>query len=475
MSSLIPTFATTSITFSFPSFAHCTPSSRAMDNPSVFLVPPGTPPQESDNGGYTSGNPSQYASHIQDDSADEDYEDSDNEALPTKLTKALLPLVPPREPDSDEDDSDVDDSDENGEVKHKQLTEEQEQWLHYNSDLLQLHDTMQTAEDNNLAHQLLNAHGLKTTRYDWEKLKSGELQAHHHRKHWQRTIPDSDVARKAFETDDSWTAWPLEPEIVPRMEEEQVLENRRWSERIRPHLRPGLRYKPSAELETNLGAAILKAVGEKWHKRKFTKYDEGESDVEEDDEEVMRELGIERGEETEEMKSGYKRQEMKEQMYDPMDNVDEDVWRRTYRRYRDRGGPALEADDAINAARMKPAINHALSRLDDLLAALRRSRLAVERPEESQPNLRGGQLQSQPASAYASQTPSEDESQTKPKPGSRGRPRKKRKLYEIPEAPESQNKKARGRPKKVRVPLPGETDREMLIRVAREQKKPIPI
>lgn len=430
-----------------------------------------TDPASPSDSEYQSGNPSQYADEHRDDCDDLAYKGSSppeiEDGFPRQLHDALLPLaavgVPP-----------------------VTLSTADKTWLNYNADEIQLVDSLRNKMDQDLGGQLLNAHGLKRTRYDHEKLQSGEVKNYHNKRRWQRDVRTDDEERVAFETDDTWAAWPMEPWLVPRMGEEKVMDTKRWSERVRVGMSAGEPYKPSEELREELSAATLRFAKERFERRKWKLVDYITPDQEEDEDEVARDMGLyfEVDKELGRIKQGGGRvKDEEEEKGSDFEEVEEEVERRSYRRLRDRNEPVVDADDVLNAERMKPAISHALARLDDLLLALRRNRMAVE----TRPNSRDGE-QSQDGSGsglvsggYATDTepPINTESQSKKLSRSRGRP-KRRKLHEIPEyvpLPDFTTDRIpgkRGRPRKVFLPLEGETEQEMMIRVAKEQKKRIP-
>ncbi|KAF4784419.1 RNA polymerase I specific transcription initiation factor [Colletotrichum scovillei] len=116
--------------------------------------------------------------------------------------------------------------------------------------------------------------------------------------------------------------------------------------------------------------------------------------------------------------------------------------------------PVVSANDDLSADLLRPSVRHILSTLDNTLTALHNARLAGL---------------SYMTDSSASATDVEDNNASD---AASGRPRSK-----APRTPEPEWTRAlerRGRPKKVAVPLPGETEKEMKIRIARASKKRIP-
>ena len=129
--------------------------------------------------------------------------------------------------------------------------------------------------------------------------------------------------------------------------------------------------------------------------------------------------------------------------------------------------PIISADDDRSARLLRPTIRHTIARLDSLLTALQISRRACLRPERS-PSPTGDPLFPTIETGEPPTTP--DSSKRR-----QGRPRRVISEQPHPLASASPPKKSnRGRKKKVHAPLPGETQTEMLVRIAREQHRPIP-
>lgn len=358
-----------------------------------------------------------------------------------------------------------------------------ETWLNYNADEIELVNSLDIQEAQDLGAQLINAAGLKRSRWDYEKMMTGKVKDWHNKRRWQRDVPDSEEARQAFERDDTWGAWPLEPWNVPREGEKDAVDEFRWREKkslMHAMDIGGDHYKPSREMEEVLTARGVKLAKESFEGRMWKVRDEITSDMEREEVEEFRENAIEMGldpdEELERVKNEY-------------DDVaeSEETERTRFRWLRDRREPTVDADDERNEARMRAPVRHALARLDDLLLAMRKNRKAGDEVLAAKNGSQIASRSTSVASGYATDTtdgkPSavSDKKSSEPKPktkGKRGRP-KKMHLRNIPEYKDGYTtekiKGKRGRPKKVPIPQEGETQEEAIIRMHRQMKKKVPV
>lgn len=145
--------------------------------------------------------------------------------------------------------------------------------------------------------------------------------------------------------------------------------------------------------------------------------------------------------------------------------------------------PEISADDERSQELLRPSIRHTLSKLDDVLMALHHARKTcrqyaaqAEFDTDVDPHSR--------ATSIAGEVTDRDSPVKKPV----GRPRKLQSIdpATVPQFTPNENglddpelwrvkKTHRGRPKKVYARLEGETQHEYLTRIARIQKKPLPI
>lgn len=151
--------------------------------------------------------------------------------------------------------------------------------------------------------------------------------------------------------------------------------------------------------------------------------------------------------------------------------------------------PAVSTDDERSRRLLRPTIRHTLSRLDELLMALHNARQTclhyASEHTESQSEYEGG---SKAADGSGNEDPSHLPSSTLPteqapeQPTKRLKPGRPPKVLHMPtpsavdtlESIEPYKKERRGRKRKLHVPLEGESHEEMLVRIARLQKKAIP-
>jgi hypothetical protein len=246
---------------------------------------------------------------------------------------------------------------------------------------------------------------------------------------------------KNFVPPERWTAWPLAPEIVPRSDrpkDDEEFTLKRVEEE-----------KPSREMEEVLTGVMLKFAKNTFERRKWESEEalqissDGESDS--DSQEAQEE-------------------NPKEDDHYPTDS---EAPAQPSLSHPSSAKPIISADDDRSARLLRPTIRHTITRLDNLLTALQISRRACLRPDRSpSPG---------PDPFFPTAEP-EDVPSTPDSPKRRqGRPRRVISDQPHPLAAASPPKKSnRGRKKKVHAPLPGETQTEMLVRIAREQHKPIP-
>jgi hypothetical protein len=148
------------------------------------------------------------------------------------------------------------------------------------------------------------------------------------------------------------------------------------------------------------------------------------------------------------------------------------------------GQPIVSADDERSRTLLRPTIRHTLSRLDDLLVALHNARQTClyygSERTESQTDVETGYESSddresgRPSPSVGPNLPLQPSSR---KGSGRGRPRKVAAASDVAELPSLESadiQKSRGRKRMVHIPLEGETQNEMLVRIARLQKKSIP-
>ncbi|OBT87682.1 hypothetical protein VE02_02697 [Pseudogymnoascus sp. 03VT05] len=313
-------------------------------------------------------------------------------------------------------------------------------WRTFNEDEIALAESLVKLEAQDLSAHLYNAHVMKKSLYDPDLVRDAKPWASKER--WRPAEVGDDG--KNFVPPERWTAWPLEPEIVPRSEmprEDEEFTLKRVEEE-----------KPSREIEEVLTGVMLKFAKSTFERRRW---EDGEtlqisSDAESDNDS----------------------QEAQDQGENPKEDnnypTDSEAPTRQSISHPPPSKPIMSADDDRSARLLRPTIRHTITRLDSLLTALQISRCACLRPDRS-PSPTADPL-------FPTVEPEDVVPSTPDSPKRRqGRPRRVISDQPHPLAAASPPKKSnRGRKKKVHAPLPGETQTEMLVRIAREQHKSIP-
>ncbi|KAK4116674.1 hypothetical protein N656DRAFT_765589 [Canariomyces notabilis] len=235
-----------------------------------------------------------------------------------------------------------------------------------------------------------------------------------------------------------WTAWPVRANEVP---DDDLLPRTRDAMDLFT-LRRGSTSREFAgqNLEGEISATMLRYAKERFQRRHLqaqatnevvASIEEAESDSEEGD--TSDAAG----------KTG-------------SDKPDSDAPIRTAKRRRlasSSFSPVLSADDDRSYALLRPAARRIMSKLDNTLMVLHNARVSGL------------------ANMFESSSSDEDEEEVEPAPAERGLTRSS----EPPKPKPAPAPKGRGgRPRKVHVPQEGETEREMLIRIARESKRRLP-
>ncbi|TVY83315.1 hypothetical protein LSUE1_G007317 [Lachnellula suecica] len=256
---------------------------------------------------------------------------------------------------------------------------------------------------------------------------------------------EDEDADEPFVAPKGWTAWPLPPDHVPREGETVGEEDSDEEYTFKRREREG----PSAVLEDILVGISLKSAKERFEAREWASEDETEADVGNDNNGLM-----EAPDDDNE----------KEELVVKEPASEKGVLR-----------PVVSADDERSREILLPTVRHTLSRLDDVLMALHHARKTCRRFAS----------QSAPNTEDEKDSAGEEDGEKRPK----GRPRKFENLPHQSKEDESDEedrtisntallrmkKPGRGRKPKQYPRLAGETDQEYLVRVARIQKKPIPV
>jgi hypothetical protein len=314
----------------------------------------------------------------------------------------------------------------------------------------------------------------------------------------------------------SWTAWPLGPDVVPRTGEQIGPEDGEdeWTLKRREPQRP------SRELEDILMAITLRISRDRFERREWENSQEGNKGKAEGTKTDLK-MGSDRMDiaepetmdegPTEEMLQDALRGTQEDRSQDHFAQVDQDSMRgyvphEAEERLDDisilkEGAepplneppilerPAVSADDERSRRLLRPTIRHTLSQLDELLMALHNARQTclhyASEHTESQSEYEGGnKVADDSGNEDPSHLPSStlQTKQAPEQPAKRLKPGRPPKVLHMPapsavdtlESIEPYKKERRGRKRKLHVPLEGESHEEMLVRIARLQKKAIP-
>jgi len=319
----------------------------------------------------------------------------------------------------------------------------------------------------------------------------------------------------------SWTAWPLSADAVPRTGEQIGPDDGidEWTLKRREPQRP------SRELEDILMAITLKLSRDRFESREWENSQE-DNDGKVEGEETDMNIGSDGMDKIEPAMTGEEPTEEMSQdavhgtqvdiseeidrshslfIHEDQDSIEGGASHEAEERLDDfsilKGTqpssdeaptserPTVSADDERSRRLLRPTIRHTLSRLDELLMALHDARqtclhYASEHTESQSEFERidktidegGG---NDPSNAPASDAPVDQPVEQRAK---RSRPGRPPKVLHMPapstahalESIEPYKKERRGRKRKLHLPLEGESHEEMLVRIARQQKKAIP-
>lgn len=219
--------------------------------------------------------------------------------------------------------------------------------------------------------------------------------------------------------------------------------------------------RPASELEEELAAAILRFAKERFHKRQQDiSCVEGDADESTHDVAVADESGNSDNSETiaqpsiEEPHHEHAERPSRETAWPGVGSSDDEEIRQTKQTAGLRA--AVSADDETSYALLRPPVRHVLAQLERTLTILHNARAAVfTNPSESD---------------------TEDEEIVAPvSPRANYAKRKRSSEATITREGGQRRQNLGGRPSTTPIPREGETERQMLKRIAREKKKRIPI
>ncbi|KAG4439541.1 hypothetical protein IFR05_004981 [Cadophora sp. M221] len=316
--------------------------------------------------------------------------------------------------------------------------------------------SLDTLRNGDLSVHLFNAHALKRRARELERPEAGGKSISDF-----PGVPEED---QAFKPPKGWTAWPLPPEDVPRT-----------GEQIGP-TKPFEDYTfkaeeddaPSRELED-----ILVGVTLKFAKERFESRDEAE-------EKISKDKGKEKATAVldDDMDSSGS------EYHDPSNAKPVIKEAPKSSQAETQMKPVVSADDERSRELLCPSIRHTLSKLDEVLMALHHARKTCHRYSHSEAGTTDDES--------VADTTFSEQGQDSPTKRPQGRPRKFANLpnrsktdtdpfvdlkpRKIDQADLFRTKTTnRGRPKKVYERLEGETQQEYLVRIAKIQKKSLPV
>ncbi|KAI6712486.1 hypothetical protein JHW43_004969 [Diplocarpon mali] len=321
-------------------------------------------------------------------------------------------------------------------------------WASYTEAERGLAASLDTLRNEDLSVHLYNAHALKRRARDIERGKTVE------------EFPGVPSEGQTWRPPKTWTAWPLPPGEVPRSGE-QVGPSDSFEGHTFKREEDGA---PSRELEDVLMGISLKFAKERFESRESTEEEENNEDkgkkrvISEDDassagSEYLQ-ISSDGGEGPTIIKEASESPPTKNHMK-----------------------AAVSADEETSRLLLRPSIRHTLSKLDEVLMALHHARKTCYR----YPNSEAGTTDEESVlESIASEQPS-------PSKKARGRPRKFANLPERSKPPGPEQKthdqavllniktKTLGRPTKFYEHIKGETQEAYLVRIAKLQKKPLPV
>lgn len=261
-----------------------------------------------------------------------------------------------------------------------------------------------------------------------------------------------------------WTAWPMNHRNVPgddflkeTHDEDDVFTFRSKKELL-----------PSTPLEEELTATILRQAKERFRRRQRKYYEKNATRAR--DESAYETTGASSAAAHSAISSDDNDDDIPSNEEDAKEKPDERAGKAEKPKRSKTYEAVMSANDDLSANLLRPSVRHILSTLDNTLTALHNSRVAgLSYMTDSSASATDGEASEASDAGSVSSAVSRASSATRRK--RKGAPRSR-----APRTPEPEKKttERRGRPRKAQLPLPGETEKEMKIRIAREQKKRIP-
>jgi len=269
-----------------------------------------------------------------------------------------------------------------------------------------------------------------------------------------------------------WTAWPLPANTVPHPE----FMKQKDDDDDRFTFRKQEQYVPKAELEEIISATMLRLAKERFQARQSARrsVDAVNSGPETSDRGSGAEAGATTPGRAGRAKSGSRPRSIKHESASETEKMDVDNSGPSARDSpkRSRGRlllkPVVATDDELSYTLMRPSAQQILEKLDATLVVLHNA-------QESRMHFSSDSDTSDASSRSQSRSPSRSRSRSRSLPRSRSYSAAPRGDSPQPPATPTIGKRRVGRPRKEYPRIEGETEREYLIRVARIQKKPLPV
>lgn len=259
----------------------------------------------------------------------------------------------------------------------------------------------------------------------------------------------------------SWTAWPMREDVVPA---EDFMSHRAddGDEDDAFVFRSRKQEMPSTGLEEELSATMLRIAKERFRRRDLRASPAAEEEEEEPSSPQAIKPSIESGDELPvRIKVSSSQDESDGGGGAPLDSRG----RKRQRRDSPTFLPVISADDDISYELLRPAARNIIGNLDAALTILHNVRAAGLNRLSDPSGSDGEKSASGDAAAAAAAA----------RRGKRERPGRERSRPTRRRRPVPLRERRAGRPRRAHAPRDGETEQEMRVRVAREQKKRIPV
>ncbi|TKA22042.1 hypothetical protein B0A50_08424 [Salinomyces thailandicus] len=237
-------------------------------------------------------------------------------------------------------------------------------WEHHTEQERDLVASLRQQRAKDLSVHLYNAHGLKARHYDL--IAANQTTSWSDKSRWIKRDEDGNLP---WHPDRNWTAWPLRAEDVPRAEEDfgVPLEDPKDVEGQWRKTEP---WVPSADLQEEVKALMLKRAKERFRRRNWAAVDERTAPrrtIPADDD-----AGFAEQLSNEDRSPGKLDQKLGRAKFEELSDEETSCLPKAQAFHE----PAFLADDDQTHAMLQPSVRHVLSGLDDLLTGLHKSRMA---------------------------------------------------------------------------------------------------